>query len=220
MSKKKIPNFHSEDHERELRSKTTRARRCKEKGIDMQTQHSPRVLSRTSRTLAALLIVAGMTGFVVAGPPSWPQFRGPGGLPSAPDARIPDEFGPRHNVRWQREVPQGHSSPAIWGNRLFLTGFEDSTLLVLCYRRSDGKLLWKREFAMGGTDEFVHRDATPAAPTPATNGTRVHAYFGSYGLITLNMKGKLLWERKFPFEVSEFGTGSMNRSTPSPTKVA
>jgi len=74
--------------------------------------------------LTFLAIAVALVGPARAEPPSWPQFRGPGGLSSAPDQRIPDEFGPDRNVRWQREVPAGHSSPVIWGDRLFSTGYQ------------------------------------------------------------------------------------------------
>jgi outer membrane protein assembly factor BamB len=160
------------------------------------------------RTSTVLFAVAVLVGLVHAEPPSWPQFRGSGGLASAPDQRIPDEFGPDRNVRWQREVPAGHSSPVIWGDRLFITGYHDSALQVLCYRRSDGELMWKKEFGMTGREKLLHRDATPAAPTPATDGKRVHAYFGAYGLVTLDIQGNLVWEHEFQVEPGPFGTGS------------
>ncbi len=140
--------------------------------------------------------------------PEWPQFRGPGGLAVAPDQHVPDEFGPGQNVLWKRETPAGHSSPIVSGDQLVLTGYEGSTLSVLSYRRSDGALLWKRDFEMTGEELFLHRDSTPAAPTPCTDGSLIHAYFGAYGLITLDMQGKLVWEHRFPIEKNSFGTGT------------
>jgi outer membrane protein assembly factor BamB len=138
----------------------------------------------------------------------WPQFRGPEGRATAADQRLPDEFGPDRNVFWKQETPEGHSSPIVWGDRIFLTGSEGATLSVLAYSRRDGALLWKRDFASAGEEQLRHRDATPAAPTPCTDGERVHAYFGGYGLVTLDMEGQLLWEHRFPVESSAFGTGS------------
>ena len=163
-----------------------------------------RILPTTALLVATFCLAGGLR----AEPGGWPQFRGADGVGSVPGAKLPDEFGPDRNVRWQQEVPSGHSSPVVWGDRLFLTGHEGSKLLVLCYRRSDGELLWKRAFEMQGKEEFYHRDSNPAAPTPATDGKRVHAYFGAYGLITLDVKGELVWEQKFPVEAGQFGTGS------------
>ena len=104
---------------------------------------------------AVLACVLGFSTVAHAEPPKWPGFLGPGGIASVSEARIPDEFGPDHNVLWKQEVSEGHSSPVIWGNRVFLTGVADSNLIVSCYRRKNGKLLWKREFEMLGKEEFA-----------------------------------------------------------------
>lgn len=53
---------------------------------------------------------------------NWAQWRGPGGLGVAPDAGYPGEWGPSKNIAWKTEVPgRGHSSPVVWGDRIFLT---------------------------------------------------------------------------------------------------
>jgi len=55
---------------------------------------------------------------------AWSQFRGPnaGGI-AAGTAAPPTEFGPSKNLLWKTPVSSGHSSPVIWGDRIFLTGF-------------------------------------------------------------------------------------------------
>lgn len=53
---------------------------------------------------------------------NWPQWRGPSGrgVSDAPD--YPAEWGPQTNVAWKTPVPgRGHSSPVVWGDRIFLT---------------------------------------------------------------------------------------------------
>jgi len=160
------------------------------------------------RCATAVGLLAGLAGSAAAQALEWPQFRGPAGRAAAPEQRLPDEFGPERNVLWKQEVPAGHSSPIVWGDRVFLTGSAGSTLSVLAYSRLDGALLWKRDFAATGEEQLQHRDTTPAAPTPCTDGQRVHAYFGAYGLVTLDMEGELVWEHRLPVEKSAFGTGS------------
>src|SRR5438046_163518 len=62
---------------------------------------------------------------------NWPQFRGPnsGGI-AATDSAFPVEFGPGKRVLWKQALPAGHSSPVIWGDRIFLTAFDkDSSKL-------------------------------------------------------------------------------------------
>src|SRR5207245_2509229 len=110
---------------------------------------------------------------VAAEPPAWPQFRGPAGSGVAPDtAKPPTQLGPGKNVKWQVAVPAGASSPVIAGDRLFLTGFEGGKLFTLAYRRSDGTELWRKEAPAAKIERFEKKEGSPAASTPATDGTR------------------------------------------------
>ena len=53
---------------------------------------------------------------------NWPQWRGPDGLGISPDASYPDEWAPDKNIAWKTPVAgRGHSSPIVWGDRVFLT---------------------------------------------------------------------------------------------------
>jgi len=139
---------------------------------------------------------------------TWPQFRGPGGSASVPDQRVPDRFGPEENLQWKREVPAGSSSPSVWGDHIYLTGYEGEIQQVISLRRSDGQLAWVKEFPMRSKEEYLHRDSSPAAPTICVDAERVYAYFGAYGLIALDHEGNLVWEREFPVENWSFGAGA------------
>lgn len=122
----------------------------------------------------------------------WPQFRGPKGQSVASGQTLPANFGPNKNVRWKTAIPEGHSSPAIWENHLFLTAYEDLKLIMLCIRRSDGKTIWKDERPIKELQRYSHKDSSPSAPTPCTDGERVAFLFGDYGLIVFDMGGKLI----------------------------
>ena len=53
---------------------------------------------------------------------NWPQFRGPGSLGVAQDPNLPDKWSTTDNVVWKTEIPgDGWSSPAVWGDSIFLT---------------------------------------------------------------------------------------------------
>src|SRR5579863_7429799 len=64
-----------------------------------------------------------LTLVVFAADSNWPQFRGPaanGGGEGAPPIEWNGESG--KNIVWKAEIPGlGHSSPIIWGDRIFLT---------------------------------------------------------------------------------------------------
>ena len=106
-------------------------------------------------------------------------------------ADLPVEFGPDKNVRWKTEIPPGGSSPCIWEDRIFLTGYDSQAkkLEVICIDRSNGKILWRRDVE-AKTIEKVHAASTPANATPTTDGERVYAYFGSRGLLCYDFAGE------------------------------
>ena len=52
----------------------------------------------------------------------WPQWRGPLGTGEAPLADPPVRWSEVENVRWKVALPgDAHSSPVVWGDRVFLT---------------------------------------------------------------------------------------------------
>lgn len=71
---------------------------------------------------AALLFAAATPTRTAETDANWPQWRGPGGLGIATATDYPDEWAPDRNVAWRTAVPgRGHSSPVVWGDRVFLT---------------------------------------------------------------------------------------------------
>lgn len=53
---------------------------------------------------------------------NWPQWRGPHGLGVSPQTGVPAEWTPTNNIAWKTAIPgRGHSSPIVWGDRIFLT---------------------------------------------------------------------------------------------------
>jgi outer membrane protein assembly factor BamB len=79
------------------------------------------------RLCAALLTSAALVSLSYSVTPAnsddnWAQWRGPGGLGVASAANYPEEWGPDKNIAWKTVVPgRGHSSPIVWGDRIFLT---------------------------------------------------------------------------------------------------
>jgi outer membrane protein assembly factor BamB len=106
-------------------------------------------------------------------------------------------------------LPGGHSSPCIWDERIYLTGFDakDKKLLTICLDRRGGKVLWQRT-APAAKIEQVHQLNTPASSTPATDGERVYVYFGSYGLLCYDKDGGQVWKRPLAPISGYFGSGT------------
>ena len=129
----------------------------------------------------------------------WPHWRGPSMQGIVHGSGYPERWSATENVLWKVPVPgRGHSSPIIWGDRLFLTTAAEngSRRSILCYSRSDGSLLWDTVVPESETEQ-VHQKNSYASSSPATDGKRIYAYFGSAGLLAVDFDGKVVWHSKF-----------------------
>jgi outer membrane protein assembly factor BamB len=109
----------------------------------------------------------------------WPGWRGPRGDGTSTDTGMPVRWAAGENIRWKVPVPgAGHSSPVIWGDRIFVTSCreEKKERLLLCYDRRDGNLLWER-VVLTAPLEKKHQYNTYASSTPVTDGTHVWVTF-------------------------------------------
>ena len=69
------------------------------------------------------LVVAGLSSFASnAAAGNWPQWRGPDGSGVSNEKNLPTEWSPTKNIKWKTPIEgRSHSSPIVWGNRIFLT---------------------------------------------------------------------------------------------------
>lgn len=139
----------------------------------------------------------------------WPQFRGPGGTGLAGAGHAPVEFEGTSRAAWKADVPPGQSSPSVWGDQIFLTAGDKETrkLEVLSFDRKTGALRWRRSVTADKI-EHLHAIGTPATATPAVDGERVYAYFGSYGLICYDLEGNEKWSLPLPVANTSQGSGT------------
>jgi outer membrane protein assembly factor BamB len=159
------------------------------------------------RTILAVMFLS-----LAARADEWPQFRGPTGLGYTTEKNLPLTWGGEkgENVLWKSAlVGEGHASPVVWGDRLFITtvrwagGKPDAKAMpehhVLCYSVADGKLLWDVMIEPGPwlRDDFRSGPGGGyAAPTPATDGKRVFVVFGSSVMAALEFDGKVAWRQE------------------------
>src|SRR5579863_6279724 len=135
--------------------------------------------------MRALLLLAALPILADAQGAEWPQFRGPNATGVAQsEAQPPLEFGPSKHLLWKQSVPVGHSSPVVWGDRIFLTSFDPPSkkLELICVAGKTGAILWRRG-APATEIEETHVVSNPATASPALDSERVYAYFSSYGVM-------------------------------------
>jgi outer membrane protein assembly factor BamB len=135
----------------------------------------------------------------------WPEWRGPTGLGTTEETELPLKWSPTENVRWKVALPErGNSTPIVWGDRIFITQAVESARYVICFSRKDGKELW-RAGAKDVTKEPSHETNAYCSASPATDGERVYAWFGSAGLYCFDVTGKQLWHRDLGEHRHEWG---------------
>jgi outer membrane protein assembly factor BamB len=137
---------------------------------------------------------------------NWPQFRGPGGNGVLPAGNPPTDWdgASSRNVRWKAEVPlPGRGSPAVWDDRVFLSGADKSHREVFCWNAATGALLWRQPVALKTPPPGV-ADTTGYAPSSvAVNGHQVFAAFADGDLAAMDLTGKILWTRSLgPIEMN------------------
>ena len=164
---------------------------------------------------APLLVMLLLAGGAQAA--DWPQFRGPASNSAAGESEAPATWDLEQMVAWKVELPgRGPSSPIVVGNRVLLTassGAQQDRLHVLCFDAASGERLWERQFwATGRT--ITHPQSANAAPTPASDGKAVFAFFSSNDLVALDLAGDLLWYRGLGRDYPRIGNDAGMASSP------
>lgn len=151
---------------------------------------------------------------------NWPSFRGPNASGVAEGQNLPDTWNAKtgENILWRTSIPGlAHSSPIVWGNRVYVTSAVSSDpkatfrpglygdgdaskdrsthkWTIYALDKNTGKVVWERVAFEGEPREKRHIKATYANSTPATDGRIVVAWFGSQGVYAYDVKGKFLWK--------------------------
>ncbi len=160
----------------------------------------------TSTTFLALLLSA-----TYAGGQEWTRFRGPDGNGISDATTIPVTWTDR-DYNWKVKLPGvGHSSPVLWGERIFLTCGDPETArrTVLCLAAADGRILWRRDYPSKA--HKMHRFNSYGTATPATDAGGVVVTWSTpeeIVLLALDLEGRETWRRDLGPLVSVHGSGS------------
>jgi outer membrane protein assembly factor BamB len=151
---------------------------------------------------------------------SWPSFRGPRASGIAEGQNLPDRWdgAKGENILWRTPIPGlAHSSPVVWGNRIFVTSAVSSNpaatfrpglygdgdasddrsvqrWTIFAIDKTTGKTLWERVAHEGAPVDKRHIKSTYASATPVTDGRIVVASFGSQGVHAYDVDGNFLWK--------------------------
>jgi outer membrane protein assembly factor BamB len=161
--------------------------------------------------LCVLLVLAGTTVPLTLEAQSWPRFRGPNGSGVSADAPIPTGWTAA-DFNWKVKLPGvGHSSPVVWGRRLFLTSGDPATgkRYLLCLDTDSGRQLWVRERA--GHKHGKHALNSLATASPAVDAEHVYFCWATpkdYAVLALDHDGKEVWREDLGPHRSGHGSGA------------
>ncbi len=150
---------------------------------------------------------------------NWPQWRGPNFTGYVETSGLPVSWSETENIVWKTALPSwSGSTPAIWGDRIFLTspsqGDEggpgaDATrpsvgeqILLLCLDKGNGAILWQRHLDTGNENIGKQNDSSPS---PMTDGKHVWVMTGTGIVTAFDMDGEALWRRNIQEEYGDFG---------------
>jgi outer membrane protein assembly factor BamB len=143
------------------------------------------------------------------------SFRGHNGNAKIYQADVPVKWNGNNgeNILWKVSVPiQSYNSPIVWEDKIFLTGANESSREVYCYRKNDGQLIWtKKVTGIPGSPAKAPKttkDTGLGASTMTTDGRRVYAIFGTGDLISLDMDGNVVWAKNLGVPQNHYGHAS------------
>ena len=118
---------------------------------------------------------------LIATAENWSGWRGPRGDGTSSETELPTRWDgiTGQGIAWKVAVPgEGHASPVVWEDSLFLVTCLPDTLerVLLCYDRRSGALRWQQSVVKSPL-ETKHSLNSYASSTPATDGKLVYVSF-------------------------------------------
>jgi outer membrane protein assembly factor BamB len=142
---------------------------------------------------------------------NWPQWRGPEGNGVSKEEGLSIAWSEKTGIVWKCPLPAwGDSTPAVWGDAIFVTSqSDDGKLLLMRIDKKEGGIVWTREVGSGKVTRIpvigktgesrrsqnFHGQQNMASPSPVTDGKLVVAHFGNGDLAAYDFDGKQLWKR-------------------------
>lgn len=162
----------------------------------------------TTKSVLALLLTL-LAPCVPAAEPIY--FRSDFGVPRDAGSKLPVDLNDTNVLVWRTPLDSGHSTPIHHGGQIFLTTSQvkDNRMATVAVDAATGHVLWAEPVEVPKIEEYHPEEGNAAMATPATDGERLYAFFGSYGLICYDLKThKKIWEHRVgPFR-DEYGAAS------------
>jgi outer membrane protein assembly factor BamB len=142
----------------------------------------------------------------------WTRFRGPHGSGECEATTIPVLWTVA-DCKWRVKLPGvGHSSPVVWGDRLFVTaGIQEAgTRIIRCLDTADGRMIWKRDFP--AVTFKLNNSKAYDCSSPVVDEQNVYMMWGTPGeyvvLALTQARGEVVWRRDLGPFTGDHGFGA------------
>lgn len=143
---------------------------------------------------------------------NWPQWRGAAMNGVSGEKNLPVKWSAQDNIAWKTPMPdRSGSTPAIWGDYIFLNVAEKGSLFLWALDRRSGAVLWKKELSGG---DHVMRKQNMSSPSPVTDGRWVWVLTGTGILKAFDYDGNEKWMRDIQVDYGKFGLNWGYASSP------
>ena len=128
----------------------------------------------------------------------WTRFRGPNGSGIGQGSKIPVSWELGQHL-WKRELPgHGHSSPVLWGEKLFVTSSNESEgpRKIFALNAANGQIIWQR--TLSGTKYGKHRLNSFATATPTVDQDSLYVCWATpdeFIVFAFDHHGQEIWQR-------------------------
>ncbi len=170
-------------------------------------------------TLIAISLSTALISQQTTAHADWPMFRGPNAGSVSIDSKVPINFGGEEkvNVAWRTELPgRSVGGVIVIGDQAITTsssGMDQRRLHLMSVNTKDGAIQWQQEFVARGRP-FCHPTSANAAPTPASDGKHIFAFYSSNDLACVDLEGNLVWYRSLSTDFPKAGNDVGMSSSP------
>jgi outer membrane protein assembly factor BamB len=140
-----------------------------------------------------------MSAFVAVANADWNQWRGPNRDGKIPNYSAPKRWPGQLARLWRVEVGEGHSSPLIVGDHVFIFTRQGNNEVARCLRASSGREVWTQRYpAPYEMDGAAQAHGKGPKSTPVYAEGRLYT-FGISGILSCfdAATGKVIWRRTF-----------------------